>query len=80
MMRDEWGRKIRKANAVDILAIQSFRSSPTKLMTMRFGKKEYTIDPRLREFRFIQYGKRMEFIPFSSEKGKKMIKKLKKVI
>jgi hypothetical protein len=51
-----------------------------KLQTMRFGKKEYTIDPRLREFRFIQYGKKMEFIPFNSEKGKKMIKKLRKVI
>ena len=51
-----------------------------QLSSMRFGKKEYTIDPRLREFRFIQYGKKMEFIPFSSEKGKKMIKKLKKVV
>lgn len=80
MTRDEWGRKIRKANAVDILAIAAYRSSPTKLQTMRFGKKEYTIDPRLREFRFIQYGKKMEFIPFGSEKGKKMIKKLKKVM
>ena len=43
MARDEWGRKIRKANAVDILAIQSFRSSPTKLPTMRIGKKELSL-------------------------------------
>jgi len=80
MARDEWGRKIRKANAVDILAIAAFRSSPTKLPTIRIGKKEYTVDPRLKEFRYVKYGKRMEFIPFNSEKGKKMILKLKKVI
>lgn len=50
------------------------------LATIKFGRKEYTIDPRLREFRFIQYGKKMEFIPFNSIKGKKMIKKLRSVV
>jgi hypothetical protein len=51
-----------------------------KLPTIRFRRKEYTIDPRLREFRYVKYGKKMEFIPFSSPKGKKIIRKLKKVI
>lgn len=80
MAKDAWGRRIRKANAVDILAVAAYHSSPTRLATAKFGRKEYTIDPRLKEFRFIRYGKPMEFIPFSSEKGKKMIKKLGKVV
>jgi hypothetical protein len=54
--------------------------SPIRLPTMRFGMKEYTVDPRLREFRFVEYGKKMEFIPFGSDKGRKMIKKLRKVV
>lgn len=51
-----------------------------ELSTIKFGDKIYTIDPRLREFRFIRYGKKMEFIPFSSPKGQKMLKRLRKVL
>jgi hypothetical protein len=76
MARDAWRRRIRKANAVDILAVAAYHSSPTKLPTAKFGRKEYTIDPRLKEFRFIRYGKPMEFIPFNSVKGRKMLKKM----
>ena len=29
----------------------------------------YTVDWRLREFRKVEFGKKMEFIPFDSEQG-----------
>jgi len=31
--------------------------------------KEWTVDPRLREFRHIVYGELLEFVPFDSEEG-----------
>jgi hypothetical protein len=51
-----------------------------ELATIKMGSKIYTIDPKLREFRHIKYGEPMEFIPFNSRKGQKMIKKLRKVV
>jgi hypothetical protein len=35
--------------------------------------KGYTVDFRLKEFRKAEYRKALEFLPFDSEKGKKMI-------
>mgnify|MGYP007068935540 CR=1 FL=1 len=34
---------------------------------------EYTVDFRLKEFRKAVYGKSLEFIPFASRKGKKLL-------
>jgi len=35
--------------------------------------KEYTVDFRLKEFRNAVYGKSLEFIPFESRKGKRLL-------
>lgn len=35
--------------------------------------KGYTVDLRLKEFRKAQYGKALEFIPFDSKLGQKLI-------
>jgi hypothetical protein len=51
-----------------------------ELSTIKFGNKIYSIDPRLKEFRYIRYGDKMEFIPFSSRKGKRMINRLRRVV
>jgi hypothetical protein len=39
------------------------------LKQIKYKNKIYTLDYRLKEFRFIEYGKMPEFIPFSSELG-----------
>jgi len=39
--------------------------------------KGYTIDLRLREFRKAIYGEKLEFIPFNSPKGEKLLEALK---
>jgi len=39
------------------------------LKQIKYKNKIYTVDYRLREFRFIEYGKMPEFIPFDSELG-----------
>lgn len=67
----------KKLSSVDIVAIEAY---PIRLPTIRLGKKDYTIDTRLKEFRHIKYGDKMEFIPFNSAKGKRMLKKLKNVV
>lgn len=36
----------------------------------------YTVDWRLREFRKVEYGKKMEFIPFGSKKGVDLLRAL----
>ncbi len=36
----------------------------------------YTVDWRLREFRKVEYGKKIEFIPFGSEKGLALLQAL----
>ena len=35
--------------------------------------KDYTVDERLREFRKVKYGKPLEFVPFTSVKGRKLL-------
>ena len=37
----------------------------------------YTVDIRLREFRRVAWGKRLEFIPFDSPKGRRLLRRLK---
>jgi len=37
--------------------------------------KEYIVDFRLKEFRKAVYGKSLEFIPFESRKGKRLLEK-----
>src|SRR5215213_6117621 len=39
--------------------------------------KGYTVDMRLREFRKVMSGERLEFIPFNSPEGKKLFAELK---
>jgi len=43
------------------------------LKRIKYKNKIYTIDYRLKEFRFIKYGKIPEFIPFNSELGIKLL-------
>jgi len=43
------------------------------LKRIKYKNKVYTVDYRLREFRFIEYGKMPEFIPFNSELGIKLL-------
>lgn len=67
----------KKLKWIDVSALQSY---PIRLPTVKFGRKDYTIDQRLKEFRHIKYGEKMEFIPFDSTKGQKILRKLKKVV
>lgn len=48
---------------------------PHKLETFR----GYTVDRRLCEFRKAEYSNRMEFVPFDSPKGRKLLKDMKEV-
>lgn len=50
------------------------RDSPYKLPEFN----GYTVDFRLREFRKVEYGKSIEFIPFDSKKGMKLMQKLER--
>jgi len=43
------------------------------LKRIKYKNKVYTVDYRLREFRFIEYGKMPEFIPFNSELGIRLL-------
>jgi hypothetical protein len=43
------------------------------LKQIKYKNKIYTVDYRLREFRFIEYKKMPEFIPFESELGIKLL-------
>jgi hypothetical protein len=36
--------------------------------------KTWTVDSRLREFRFVVYGEMPEFVPFDSEKGLRLLR------
>ncbi len=49
-------------------------SPQTRLPTF----KGYTVDYRLREFRKARYGKELEFIPFDSPKGRKLLSEMKR--
>lgn len=50
------------------------RDSPRRLPEFN----GYTVDFRLREFRKVEYGKRIEFISFESEKGMKLMQKMER--
>jgi len=43
------------------------------LKQIKYKNKVYTVDYRLKEFRFIEYGEMPEFIPFNSEFGTKLL-------
>jgi len=43
------------------------------LKQIKYKGKVYTVDCRLEEFIFIEYGKIPEFIPFGSELGIKLL-------
>jgi len=43
------------------------------LKQIEYKNKIYTVDYRLREFRFIEFGKIPEFIPFDSKLGIKLL-------
>jgi len=43
------------------------------LKQIKYKNKSYTVDYRLREFRFIEYGEMPKFIPFDSELGIKLL-------
>lgn len=43
------------------------------LTQIKYKNKVYTVDYRLKEFRFIEYREMPEFIPFNSELGIKLL-------
>ena len=43
------------------------------LKQIKYKNKTYTVDYRLKEFRFMEYGKMPEFTPFNSELGIKLL-------
>lgn len=49
-------------------------NSPRKLQTFECKGKTWTVDPRLQEFRFLQYGEMPEYVPFDSEEGSELLK------
>ena len=44
------------------------------LKQIKYKNNIYTVDYRLKEFRFIEYGKMPEFIPFDSELGIRLLR------
>jgi hypothetical protein len=51
-------------------------NKPRRLEAFVFEGKVWTVDPRLREFRFLEYGKLPEFVPFDSERGAELLRAL----
>lgn len=45
-----------------------------KLPSFEYEGKLWTVDFRLREFRFMVYGEMPEFVPFDSEKGTELLR------
>jgi len=39
--------------------------------------KGYTVDERLKEFRKVEYGKSIEFIPFDSPQGQELLEEMR---
>jgi hypothetical protein len=56
------------------LSAHEYEKKPRRLETVDFQGKKYVIDERLREFRFMEYGKLPEFVPFDSPKGREIMK------
>ena len=46
-----------------------------RLKKLKDNGKNYTVDYRLKEFRFIEFGKLPKFISFSSKLGLKLLNK-----
>ena len=44
-----------------------------RLPTIKVRGKEWTVDERLQEFRFLVLGKMPEFVPFDSEEGRELM-------
>ena len=44
-----------------------------KLPTIQFDEREYTMDERLQEFRYLVLEEMPEFVPFNSEKGGRIL-------
>ena len=44
-----------------------------KLPTVQFDEREYTMDERLQEFRYLVLEEMPEFVPFNSEKGRRIM-------
>jgi hypothetical protein len=59
------------------LSAHEYERKPRRLDTVDYQGRKYVIDERLREFRFMQYGKLPEFVPFDSPKGREMMKHLR---
>jgi hypothetical protein len=43
------------------------------LKQIKYKNRIYTVDYRLKEFRFMEYGEMPEFIPFNSKLGIKLL-------
>jgi hypothetical protein len=56
----------------EVLADYPNLKTPVKLPTFR----GYTVDHRLREFRKVEFGKTLEFIPFDSQKGRQLLQEM----
>ena len=50
---------------------------PRRLDTVDYQGKRYVIDERLREFRFMEYGKPSEFVLFDSPQGREIMRHLR---
>jgi hypothetical protein len=60
------------------LSAHEYERKTRRLDTVDYQGKKYVIDERLREFRFMQYGKLPEFVPFDSAKGRDIMKHLRR--
>jgi hypothetical protein len=55
-----------------------YERKPRRLHTVDYQGKKYVIDERLREFRFMEFGKLPEFVSFGSPKGREILKHLQR--
>jgi hypothetical protein len=49
--------------------LEAMTNSPRELPTFAHLGKVWTVDLRLKEFRFVVFGEMPEFVPFDSEEG-----------
>jgi hypothetical protein len=59
------------------LSAREYERKPRRLNTVDYQGKKYVVDERLREFRFMEFGKLPEFVPFDSPKGREIMKHLR---
>jgi hypothetical protein len=60
------------------LQAHEYNNRPRRLDTVDYQGRKYVIDERLREFRYMEYGKLPEFVPFESPKGREIMRHLHK--